>query len=76
MADVHDLVKTLEKALAVTGEAEPYVFSKDEVATLQKVIAFHEKMQALKWFGRILFWCVVTIGTVIVNWERIKGFFQ
>lgn len=76
MADVHDLAKALEKALAATGEAEPYVFTEDEVATLQKVIAFHEKMQALKWFGRIGFWCVVTMGTVIVNWERIKGVFQ
>jgi hypothetical protein len=76
MADVNALAKAIEKALKASGETDPHVFTKDEVATLQKVIAFVEKLQALKWFGQILLWCAVTVGTVIVNWERIKGFFQ
>lgn len=76
MADVQALARALENALEASGETEPYVFSKDEVTTLLKVIAFVEKLAALKWFGQILLWCAVTVGTVILNWERIKGFFQ
>lgn len=76
MADVNALAKALEKALEASGETDPYVFTKDEVQTLQNVIAFVEKLHALKWFGKILLWCAVTVGTLIVNWERIKGIFQ
>lgn len=76
MTDAQALAKALEKALDASGDTAPYVFSEDEVTTLLKVVAFVEKLAALKWFGQILLWCAVTVGTVILNWERIKGFFQ
>lgn len=76
--DQGKLVEKLAKALAAIedDEAEPYVFSASEVEKLQAVIAFVDKMRALKWFGKWAMWFVVAAGTVIVNWERIKIFFS
>lgn len=76
MRDMDALARALEKALANDDSGEPYVFSKDEVSTLLSLIAFVEKLKALKWFGKIILWIAITLGTLIVNWERIKGFFQ
>lgn len=76
VTDQGKLAEKIAKALAESeGHGEPYVFDPDEVETLQAVIAFVEKLRALKFFGKWAMYIVVAVGTIIVNWERIKVFF-
>lgn len=71
------LAEKLAKFLEQAGDdGEPYVFDRGEVETLQAVIAFVDKLRALKFFGKWAMYLVVAIGTIIVNWERIKVFFS
>ena len=67
------LAEKLAHALAKVEAEEPYVFSRSEVETLQSVIAFVEKLKALRWFGKWAMYLVVAGGTIVINWERIKG---
>lgn len=76
MKNVEELARLLEKVMSKDENGEPYVFSRDEVSTLLSLIAFVEKLKALKWFGKIILWTAIALGSLIVNWERIKGFFQ
>lgn len=76
MKNVEELTRLLEKVMSKDENGEPYVFSRDEVSTLLSLIAFVEKLKALKWFGKIILWTAIALGSLIVNWERIKGFFQ
>jgi hypothetical protein len=70
------LAERIAKLLAEGAEGDdPYVFDKSEIESLQAVIAFVEKLRALRWFGKYLMWAVIAAGTMIVNWERIKIFF-
>jgi len=72
------LAEKLAQVLAEINDkdSEPYIFSSEEVDKLQSVIAFVDKLRALRWFGKHALTIVVIIGTVIVNWERIKLFFS
>lgn len=71
------LAEKLAKFLEEAGSPDdPHVFDKDEVETLQAVIAFVDKLRALKFFGKWAMYLVVAVGTIIVNWERIKVFFS
>ena len=56
------------------SEAGPHIFNEKQVEKLLAVIAFMEKLDALRFFGKYLMWLVVALGTLIVNWERIKTF--
>lgn len=76
MTDQGKLAEKIAKALAESEDhGEPYVFDRNEVETLQAVIAFVEKLKALRFFGKWAMYLVVAVGTIIVNWERIKVFF-
>ncbi|AUR06982.1 hypothetical protein [Phaeobacter inhibens] len=66
------LAEKLAHALAAVEGEEPYVFSRSEVETLQSVIAFVEKLKALRWFSKWAMYLVVAGGTIVINWERIK----
>ena len=70
--NVADLAEKLARALAEAENEDPHIFDRSEVETLQSVIAFVEKLRALRWFGRGAFYVVVTAGTIIINWERLK----
>jgi hypothetical protein len=71
-----ELAAKIAKVLTeLDGEPDPYNFTPDEVEKLQAVIAFVDKLKALRWFGKWMMWAVVAAGTVIVNWERIRLLF-
>lgn len=74
--DPRALAERLAEALAAAENNEPYIFSREEVKTLQSVIAFVEKLKALRWFGKWIMYLVVAAGTIIINWERIKEWFH
>ena len=70
------LAEKIAKFLAEGSQPDgPYVFDSNEIETLQAVIAFVEKLKALRFFGKWAMYIVVAVGTIIVNWERIKLFF-
>ena len=88
-ADKEILAKRIAEILVELGDTaeEPYVFTRDEVRKIQflisldekslrALIAFVEKVRALKWMGKLVLWFVVTAGTVIVNWDRIRAFWN
>ena len=71
--DQAKLAEKIAKLLADDGdESKPHIFDDDEVKTLQAVIAFVNKLQALKWFGNWVMWLVVALGTLIMQWDTIK----
>lgn len=70
--NVGDLAEKLAHALAKVEDEEPYVFTRSEVETLQNVIAFVEKLKALRWFSKWAMYLVVAGGTIVINWDRIK----
>ncbi|MBB5515752.1 hypothetical protein FHS89_001772 [Rubricella aquisinus] len=70
--DVALLADKLAHALAKVEQEEPYIFTRSEVETLQSVIAFVEKLKALRWLGRGIFYLVVATGVLVSNWDRIK----
>lgn len=70
--NVAAFAEKLAHALAKVEHEEPYVFTTSEVQTLQNVIAFVEKLKALRWFGKWAMYAVVAGGTIVINWERIK----
>jgi len=74
--DQGKLAEKIAKVLAELDNSEPYAFTSAEVEKLQAVIAFVDKLRALRWFGKWAMWLVVAAGTVIVNWERIVLFFD
>ena len=74
--DQGKLAEKIAKVLSAMEDEEPYVFTADEVEKLQAVIAFVDKMRALRWFGKWAMWLVVAAGTILVNWERIVLFFD
>lgn len=77
ITDQGQLAEKIAKLLAENEKgSEPHIFDKDEVETLQAVIAFVDKLRDLRWFGKWAMYFVVAVGTVIVNWERIKVFFS
>ena len=66
------LAEKLAHALAKVEDEDPYVFDSEEVKVLQSVITFVERLRALRWFGKLLMYIVVAVGTLIVNWDRVK----
>lgn len=70
------LAEKLARALASIEDEEPYVFTSKEVEKIQALIAFVDKLIALKWFGKWVLWLVIAAGSIIVNWERIISFFD
>ena len=76
MTEQGKLAEKIAKLLADdSAPSGPHIFDSGEVETLQAVIAFVEKLKALRFFGKYLMWAVIAAGTLIVNWERVKIFF-
>jgi len=75
-----DEIKELAAKLAAILEQETaneiHIFTKQEVADLQRVLVFVRRLDAFAWGGKWLFLAVVTGGTLIANWDRIKDFFR
>lgn len=70
------LAEKIAKLLADdSGPSGPHIFDSGEIETLQAVIAFVEKLKALRFFGRYFLWGAIAVGTLIANLERIKVFF-
>lgn len=69
-----EIVKKLVAALSASDE--PYVFSNEEVAEIQAVLAVFRKAAALKWMGSWLLYFLVTLGLVVSNLDRIKEFLK
>lgn len=75
MSNAQELAEKIARALEDADEAEPYIFKKDEVRELQRVILFVRRLDGLKYFSKYALWVVVTAGAVIGNWERIRTWF-
>ena len=76
MTEQVKLAEKIAKILADdSGPSGPHIFDSGEVETLQAVIAFIEKLKALRFFGRYVLWAVIAVGALLGNWDRIKIFF-
>lgn len=75
MTDVNDLAKKIDKLLTKVDGVEPHIFNESEVRDLHRVLAFVQRVDALGWWGKWLFYIIVTLGAIIANWERLKGLF-
>ncbi len=77
MSQTDKLADKLISALENLNEddGEPYIFSSVEVAEIQSLLVFMRRVKALGWAGKWLFWAVIGLGTLALNWERLKGFF-
>lgn len=73
---VDALARKLARALETAGTDEPYVFTRDEVRTLQAVIAFVERLRALRWFSKWAMYLVVAGGTILINWDRLRDWWM
>lgn len=74
--EINKLAEKLAKALATAENEEPYIFNRTEVEVLKSLIAFVDKLKALRWFGQMLLYFIIAAGTIIINWERISEWWK
>lgn len=74
--DLQQLADKLDQLIDREGIEEIHVFTKSEVIEIQRVLVFVRRIDALGWWGKWLFYIVVTTGAIIANWERIVSFLK
>lgn len=74
--ELQKLADKLDKVLEREEVEEIHIFTPDEVKEIQRVLLFVRRIDALGWWGKWLFYIVVTAGAIIANWERIISFLQ
>jgi len=74
--DVHELASKIDKLLEKTDGKDVHIFTSEEVNDLQRVLQFVRRMDALGFWGRWVFYFVVSTGAILVNWERVTGWLR
>lgn len=74
--NINDLASKIDRLLEKSDGVEPHIFNEDEVQDLQRVLSFVKRLDALGWWGRWLFYLIVTAGAIIANWDRISTWFK
>lgn len=68
---MRELIEKLDHVLEKDDVASVHIFDPDEVAELQRVIAFVRRVDALGWWGKWLFYILAGAAAIIANWERL-----
>lgn len=74
--EIAELARKLDKLLEKNNGAEPHIFDDDEVAKIQRLMLFLDRVESLGFFAKYAFYGLLTCGAIIANWERISSWWK